>query len=176
MKRHAKKTNKLRVVFGRSIIVLVVLSVCVGLCFAVSSSTAGLLLEQERIKAADELYEQGYYAVAIASYEAIDSYQHITERIADSKEKLAAEKQTLRVTNGEVAEVSIGATEIGDTYTWYIKDPDSSQWYKSRVTSAEYSCNMTAERSGLQVYCVITDEDGNQVTTEVATLMYESDE
>ena len=40
----------------------------------------------------------------------------------------------------------------------------------SSFTGNSYSVKMNEERAGRQIYCVITDAFGNQVTTDIATL------
>ena len=56
------------------------------------------------------------------------------------------------------------------TYQWYYKDVNHSKFYKSTITDAEYRVKMLPERNGRQVYCVITDALGNQVTTDTVTM------
>ena len=66
--------------------------------------------------------------------------------------------------------VSMKVEGDGLTYQWYFKDPNHSTFYKSTITDAEYRIKMLSERDGRQVYCVITDALGHQVTTETVTI------
>ncbi len=75
------------------------------------------------------------------------------------------------VATGEKAMVSVDAIGVGElTYQWYVKNPGGSKFSKSSVSSSKYSVTMTSARNGRQVYCVITDENGNTMTTETVTL------
>ena len=71
---------------------------------------------------------------------------------------------------GENFCVTVEAQGDGLTYTWYFKNAGSKNWSKSGVKDNTYDDVMTKARAGRQVYCVITDVLGNQVTTDVITL------
>ena len=58
----------------------------------------------------------------------------------------------------------------GLKYQWYVKDVGATAFTKSSVTSKNYSFAMTLQKSGRQVYCVITDAYGDSVTTNTVTL------
>ena len=66
--------------------------------------------------------------------------------------------------------VTVEAEGDGLTYTWYFRNAGSDKWEKSGVTDNTYDDVMTTARADREVYCVITDAFGNQVTTEVVTL------
>ena len=74
---------------------------------------------------------------------------------------------------GEVVKITVKATGDGITYQWYIKNPGQDSFSKSSVTSATYSCKMTAKISGRQAYCKITDKYGNTVKTKTVNLYVE---
>ena len=75
------------------------------------------------------------------------------------------------VPNGATAATTVQAQGEGLTYTWYFTSSGTAtKFSKSSVTSETYSTTMSADRSGRQVYCVITDKHGNTVTTETVTL------
>ena len=71
---------------------------------------------------------------------------------------------------GDRATATVEATGNGLTYAWYIKDPGSSKFSKSSVTTKTYAVNITAARNGRQAYCLITDADGNTAVTDTITL------
>ena len=71
---------------------------------------------------------------------------------------------------GSIVRTTVEATGNGLSYTWYLKNPASTTFGKSSITGDTYSFTMTKESSGRMVYCVITDADGNTVTTNVVTL------
>ena len=73
--------------------------------------------------------------------------------------------------NGKTARVTVVAEGEGLTYAWYFKNPGSSKFSKtSSFTGPTYSVAMNADRSGRQVYCVITSTDGTTLQTDTATL------
>ena len=72
--------------------------------------------------------------------------------------------------NGEVVKVKVKATGDGLKYQWYIKNPGKDKFGKSSVTSATYSCKMSASTDGREVYCVITDKYGMTVKTKTVTV------
>lgn len=72
---------------------------------------------------------------------------------------------------GERYCVTVEAEGDGLTYQWYGKDAGATEWFKSSVIDNTYDDIMTAKRAGREVYCVITDAYGNQVTSEVARLV-----
>ena len=72
--------------------------------------------------------------------------------------------------NGEVVKVKVKATGDGLKYQWYIKNPGKDKFGKSAVTSATYSCKMSASTDGREVYCVITDQYGISVKTKTVTV------
>ena len=72
---------------------------------------------------------------------------------------------------GEKAEVSVEAHGDGLTYEWYFKNLSSTKFSKtSAFTGPSYSVTMSEDRDGRQVYCVITDQYGNQIQTNTVTL------
>jgi hypothetical protein len=50
-----------------------------------------------------------------------------------------------------------------------VKNPGATAFAKSSVTSATYAYAMTAEKSGRQVYCVVTASNGDTATTKTVT-------
>ena len=67
---------------------------------------------------------------------------------------------------------SIKPTVQGDglTYQWYYKDAGMKNFAKSSNWTSAYAYTMQSYMKGRQVYCVITDQYGNSVTTDVATI------
>jgi hypothetical protein len=58
----------------------------------------------------------------------------------------------------------------GLTYQWYYKDAGMKNFSKSSNRTSAYAYTMQSYMKGRQVYCVITDQYGNSVTTDVATI------
>jgi len=70
-----------------------------------------------------------------------------------------------------IARTSVVAEGDGLTYTWYFTNNAADKTFsKSSITGDTYSCEMTDDRNGRQVYCVITDAYGNSVKSNTATL------
>ena len=84
--------------------------------------------------------------------------------------EIIVQPQSLKVSKGEKAEVSVEATGDGLTYQWYLKNRTATKFTKSSVTKSTYSVTMGDAVNGRQVYCVIIDRHGDSVTTDIATL------
>ncbi len=74
--------------------------------------------------------------------------------------------------NQKVA-VSFAASGDGLRYKWYYKDRTGKKFKASSNKTNTYSTTMTSARNGRQIYCVVTDEYGNQVQTETVTISME---
>ena len=72
---------------------------------------------------------------------------------------------------GEVATVSVAAKGEGLKYQWYFKNAGATKFSKSSIKSATYTTTMTAARANRELYCVITDANGNTVITETVKLV-----
>ena len=71
--------------------------------------------------------------------------------------------------NEEIS-VSLEAQGEGLKYQWYIKNKGSESFSKSSIKTATYTVVMTKARAGRELYCVVTDANGNSVTSDVVTL------
>ena len=69
-------------------------------------------------------------------------------------------------------EFSIEPEVQGDglRYQWYYKENHMDSFKVSANNSSSYAYTMEGYRNGRQVYCVITDQYGNCVTTDIATI------
>ena len=84
---------------------------------------------------------------------------------------IVTQPESIEVKSGETALVEFEAQGDGLTYTWYYKNPGASSFTKTTTFAGpSYSVAMTASRSGRQVYCLVKDEYGNKVKTDVVTL------
>lgn len=98
-----------------------------------------------------------------------------TDTVTLSMEKnvamIVAQPVDVEVENGEMAEVTVEATGDGLIYTWYYKNSGASKFSKTTsFTGSTYAVSMSAARSGRQVYCVVEDQYGNEVKSDVVTL------
>ena len=119
----------------------------------------------------------------ITAQEEVDAMaKAITDAIAaleliEVEENLAIVVQPMDavVLTGETAEVAVEAQGKGLTYTWYYKNPGNKKFYLSAEQfvsedGASYIIPVSTWRDGQQVYCVITDANGDTVQTNTVTL------
>ena len=71
---------------------------------------------------------------------------------------------------GQKFSVSVAAEGEGLTYQWYYKDAGMKNFGVSSNKTSAYAYAMQSYMHNRQIYCVITDKDGYEVSTEVATL------
>ncbi len=91
--------------------------------------------------------------------------------MAASSVTITQQPQSVTVANGVKASVTVKASGTGLTYKWYYKDAGATGFkLTTAFTTGTYSVEMTDARAGRQVYCVITDGNGNSVQSATATL------
>jgi len=68
--------------------------------------------------------------------------------------------------------VSAKVTAEGDglTYTWYIKNDGKTTYSKSSVETATYSTTMSDKAKNRRVYCIVTDQYGNEIKSKTFIL------
>ena len=71
---------------------------------------------------------------------------------------------------GETFSVKVKAEGEGLTYQWYYKNANGKSFAASSIKKSSYSSKMVSYMVGRQVYCVVTDKYGNQVTSDVVTI------
>jgi len=87
--------------------------------------------------------------------------------------KISITKQPVSVSgvNGATVKTAVTATGDGLKYQWYFtSNGNTSEFMKSSTTTSVYSTTMNEARAGRKIYCVITDQYGNSVTTNTVTL------
>lgn len=85
--------------------------------------------------------------------------------------KITAQPASVKVDKvGSIAVTGVTAAGDGLTYQWYAKMPSGTSYSKSSITSSVYSISVTPERSGMQVYCVVTDKYGDTAKSGTVTL------
>ena len=80
---------------------------------------------------------------------------------------------------GEDAAVFVGATGKGLTYKWYYKNPGNKKFYESGADfvsedGTTYTIPMYAWRNGQEVYCVVTDANGESIQSNTVTLTFDN--
>ena len=71
---------------------------------------------------------------------------------------------------GSTATFTVAASGEGLTYQWWVKVPGSSTFTKSSITGKTYSVTLTSARNGNQLYCVVTDKNGQKVQTNTVKM------
>ena len=89
----------------------------------------------------------------------------------DNSLKITVQPENVTAANGEAVNTTVTASGEGLTYQWYYtSNGKTNVFYKSSVKTATYSTVMDATRAGRRIYCVISDANGNTVTSDVVTL------
>lgn len=84
---------------------------------------------------------------------------------------ITEEPRDVTVAFNEMAKVTVRATGEGLTYQWFYRNSGASTFsYTASFTGNTYSISMNPDRNGRQVYCKITDQYGQSVTSETVTL------
>ena len=72
---------------------------------------------------------------------------------------------------GDYPSICVTAAGEGLTYAWYYRDAGSASFKLSSDRDDTYdSYPLTADRAGREVYCVVTDAQGNHVTSATAVM------
>lgn len=71
---------------------------------------------------------------------------------------------------GSVITISVEVTSDEVSYQWYCRKPGQQDFEKTEITEDTFQITMTEELHGSEVYCIITDEYGNEITTQTVTL------
>lgn len=83
--------------------------------------------------------------------------------------ELSITKQPKNITAsaGEKISTSVTATGSGLKYQWYYRNSGTEEFKASKLTGNTYSTTMTQEMNGREVYCEITDANGEFVKTVI---------
>ena len=84
--------------------------------------------------------------------------------------KITRQPVSVQANYGEPFTVTVEADGYGLTYQWYYKDAGMEEFVVSDNQTSSYTYTMQIELHDRQVYCVVTDAYGNQVTTETAII------
>ncbi len=84
---------------------------------------------------------------------------------------IMSQSANVAVPKDQMARVTITAQGQGLTYEWYYANAGSTRFTKTGTfTSSSYYVPMNETRNGRRIYCVITDQYGNQIRTDTVTL------
>ena len=89
---------------------------------------------------------------------------------AQSACKIVTQPKTTYAKNGETVKVTVKASGKGLKYQWYIKNDGATKYTKTSVTSATYSVKMSSTTNKRSVYCIVKDQYGNSVKSNVVQL------
>ena len=88
----------------------------------------------------------------------------------DSGPVITRQPQSATAALNEEVTVSVEAEGENLQYQWYIRNKGSEKFSKSSIKTDTYTVIMNKARAGRELYCVITDAQGNRVETDVVTL------
>ena len=71
---------------------------------------------------------------------------------------------------GQTAQFTVSANGASLKYQWYIKNSGATKYSKSSITSATYTCTMSSKTKDRLIYCVVTDQYGNEVKSNTVRL------
>lgn len=116
----------------------------------------------------DETMQEEVNAMAKAIEDAIAGLEEIVFAIVTQPKNASA-------ITGQEASIFVEATGKGLTYTWYYKNPGNKKFYVSNSQfvsegGSVYSIPMVPFRDGQQVYCLITDANGDVLITNSVVL------
>ncbi len=84
---------------------------------------------------------------------------------------ITKQPQSKTITEGESLTLEVQATGNGLTYEWYYKKQGATGWslWKNRTHASE-TVTPNSTWNGIQLYCKITDSNGDYVTSDIATI------
>jgi N-formylglutamate amidohydrolase len=71
---------------------------------------------------------------------------------------------------GDTVRISVKAAGDGLSYQWQRSDDGGKTWKASTVKAADYVVTLSNAYNGRQVRCIVTDQYGNQVTSNIASM------
>ena len=84
--------------------------------------------------------------------------------------KILNRLENVYVVQGEKFSIKPEVQGDGLTYQWYYKEGSGKKFAASGNKTAAYAYTSQSYMNNRQVYCVISDQYGNQVTTEIVTI------
>lgn len=85
--------------------------------------------------------------------------------------KITKQPVSIVAPKGKTITVSFTASGEGLTYKWYYKNKGEKKFtYTATFPGNTYTTEMNSTRDGRQLYCVVTDADGNTVQTKTVTI------
>ena len=86
------------------------------------------------------------------------------------KAKITTQPKNITVYAGQTWKIPVKATGDGLKYQWYYAKKGTSKFKVSSITTATHKTKATTSLNGCRLYCVVTDQYGNQVKSKVVTV------
>ena len=115
----------------------------------------------------DKVKDRKVYCVITDQYGNSIKTKTVNLRMAAT---ITQQPKTVSAADGSSAKLTVKASGDGLTYEWYFKNAGATKYTKSSVTKSSYSVTMSDKIRDRQIYCVVTDEYGNSVTSKTVYL------
>ena len=113
----------------------------------------------------------GYQYRVVVTDEAGNSVTSDPATVTISPIGITSQPESAAVLVGQRATFSVEAVGVGElSYAWQYKTPSGTTWKSLGSTKQSISISATEARNGYQYRVVVTDEAGNTVTSDPATL------
>jgi len=110
------------------------------------------------------------YCVATDKYGKTAKSDTVTLRMEVPELTITSQPTSVKAAEGERAKVTVKAQGTGLTYQWYFANAGRTTYSKADATTRTYSVIMNASRDGRKLYCVVTDINGDSVTTNKVSI------
>ena len=84
--------------------------------------------------------------------------------------KITRQPANVTVALGGKVSFTVKAEGTGLTYQWQLSDDNGKTWRNSSVKKADYNTTLSKSNVNRQVRCIVTDKDGNKVTSKAASM------
>ena len=113
---------------------------------------------------------------AKACYASITYAASVVEKGTETMEKvipgpvITQQPESVQQENGKEFAITMKAEGEGLIYQWYIRRPGSDEWEHMAVAGNVYTAVMTGELDGCQIYCIVSDANGQTAASDTAKL------
>ena len=127
------------------------------------------------ITANSNTHNKGFYVYCVVSDKNGNSVKSdiVSFKIGNENKLITKQPENVSVGDGETAIFTVEAAGEGLTYTWYYNNPNTdSTYYKSSSKTNTYTikANAHSHSKGFNVYCVVTDSNGNSEESDIVTM------
>lgn len=85
--------------------------------------------------------------------------------------KISEQPNDVICNDSDTARFTVSAIGTGLTYQWQLSDDCGETWINGSAKTATYSTSASATRCGRMVRCIITDSNGNSITSDSAQIL-----